>query len=337
VWVDCFGDNQKTLWMSLLNLATLLGIVIGYGLTAIFNNLHEDFPFVTWRFSFYFQIVFLLLALVFYQFTDEKDLATNDILNEEIIRVKDDYANLPLLRNSFFRSPSLLLNPEVNKEDYIDISDISIDETTEDDSIVAIEMKNLKENTLEPLLDRPIPREIEIVPSIKLIFKKQLYLISMLTLCSLYFISTAIQFWISDYMISILNVPADKVFKLFIFVSLSGPSSGLIIGAKISDYLGGYSGKYALIFCLINAIFAGILGIFFTFVDDYRILIILIWFEMFFGAAFVPTLQGLMISSIPSDVRALGNSLAQLIMNLLGSLPAPMLYGYIKSLDTSSF
>ena len=77
---------------------------------------------------------------------------------------------------------------------------------------------------------------------------------------------------------------------------------------------------------------ASTIGLFFTYLDDYKVLIGFVWLELFFGAAIVPTLQGLMISSIPTELRALGNSFAQLVMNLLGNLPAPLLYGYVQSL-----
>ena len=57
------------------------------------------------------------------------------------------------------------------------------------------------------------------------------------------------------------------------------------------------------------------------------------WFLLFFGAAIMPTLTGLMISSIPKNIRTFGNALAQFAFNLLGYLPSPFLYGYLNSLD----
>ena len=341
MWVDDFGGSSKTFWMSLLNLATLLGIVVGYSITALFNNLHTSFDFITWRFSFYFQIFFLIFAFVVYYFTDERDLATNNIVTEKNTAQNDAYANLPLLRPSFFRSPSLILNMNPDQLYNEEISGLSIEDEVEDRNSLEIEMElnQIKERAsekIEPLvMHGAAPTNLDIIPAMKIFIKKQLYVISMLTLCSLFFIITAIQYWISDYMIGVLHVPQSEVFKLFVIVSLSGPSAGLIIGGKISESLGGYTGKNALSFCLVNAIIASVLGIFLPIIDNYKVLIILIWLELFFGSAIVPNLQGLMITSIPQPVRGLGNSMAQLVMNLFGNLPAPILYGYVVSLDKS--
>jgi len=49
----------------------------------------------------------------------------------------------------------------------------------------------------------------------------------------------------------------------------------------------------------------------------------------------LPTLTGLMISSIPQKLRNLGNSIAQFTFNLIGYIPAPVAYSYVNSLDKS--
>lgn len=50
---------------------------------------------------------------------------------------------------------------------------------------------------------------------------------------------------------------------------------------------------------------------------------------MFFGGAVIPNIQGIMISSLNPDLRAAGNSISNIMQNLLGFLPAPFIYGVI--------
>jgi hypothetical protein len=50
----------------------------------------------------------------------------------------------------------------------------------------------------------------------------------------------------TDYMVQVLQVPQNKAFKIFAFVSLCGPISGVISGGRIFDKLGGYNSYRAL-------------------------------------------------------------------------------------------
>jgi len=121
----------------------------------------------------------------------------------------------------------------------------------------------------------------------------------MLTLCTLYFIITAVQFWISDYMISVLGIFKGDVFLFFVIISTTAPTIGIAFGGYISQKIGGYTGKYALSFCFINIIFATMVSLPIPFIRQRSITIILFWLLLFFGASISPTLNGLMISSVP--------------------------------------
>lgn len=48
----------------------------------------------------------------------------------------------------------------------------------------------------------------------------------------------------------------------------------------------------------------------------------------------MPALMGYMISSLKKNKRAFGNGIAMLIQNLVGYLPAPLLYGYLNQLGS---
>ena len=50
----------------------------------------------------------------------------------------------------------------------------------------------------------------------------------------------------------------------------------------------------------------------------------------FFASALLPIIGGYVVSSIPREHKGAGSSLNLLITNLLGNLPGPILYGFLK-------
>lgn len=63
---------------------------------------------------------------------------------------------------------------------------------------------------------------------------------------------------------------------------------------------------------------------------------ILIWLLLFFGGFIVPPLTGVVINSVPPMQKTSANSIANLLQNLLGYLPAPGLYGAVASISGGS-
>jgi len=63
VWIDIFADiTKKTIWLTILQSSVPLGVVTGYGMTAIFDQ-----EFGNWRYSYYVQtIVYFFLMIVFF-------------------------------------------------------------------------------------------------------------------------------------------------------------------------------------------------------------------------------------------------------------------------------
>ncbi len=78
-------------------------------------------------------------------------------------------------------------------------------------------------------------------------------------------------------------------------ISTTAPAMGLILGGKISNALGGYSGPYAITFCLISTILAFIVSLPIPYTDSTLLVVICFWFWLFFGASMMPTLMGLML------------------------------------------
>lgn len=154
---------------------------------------------------------------------------------------------------------------------------------------------------------------------------------------SLLFISTAIIFWASDFCFNVLKARHEEILSVFVIVCVSGPVLGTIIGGAIVDkFAGGYAGKHSISFSFIFAILA------FACTSPIRIISglysfsLLLWGVLFFGGAVIPSLQGAMISSLNNDLRAAGNSITNILQNLLGFLPAPFVYGFIYEISKKS-
>ena len=265
--------------------------------------------------------------------TKEIDLATNGVY--AVIKNEDDdnFKNFPVRKFSFQSSPSFIYDPAI-EFDLEEISDLNF---SEDDpkrtSSHNSPKKDSSKNGKKRKKTKSSPPKISIKKTLKKIIKKRLFILAMLSLCSLYFIITAIQFWISDYMITILNFKKKTVFILFTIISTTAPSLGLTMGGKICTKIGGYTGKHSVLFCLITSFIASLFSMPIPFINNQIIVIILFWFLLFFGASILPALLGIMISSIPQESRNLGNAFAQFMFNLLGYFPSPILYGFVNSLD----
>ena len=322
VWVDKFGEERKTLWLTYLQLAVVMGVVFGYVVTAVFNVLHGYYEFFSWRCSFYLQFFLLIGSFVFFLRCEEVDLATNGVF--KVIENDDDdnFKNFPVRKFSFQSSPSFIYDQAIDF-DLEEISDINF---SEDNTPKKTKKKKKTKKTKKT-----------ITQTLRQILKKRLFILSMLSLCSLYFIITAIQFWISDYMITILNFQKKTVFIIFTIISTTAPSLGLTLGGKICTKIGGYTSKHCILFCLTATIISSLFSIPIPFLNNKIIIIILFWFLLFFGASVLPALLGIMISSIPNESRNLGNAFAQFMFNLFGYFPSPILYGFVNSLDSSMF
>jgi hypothetical protein len=73
----------------------------------------------------------------------------------------------------------------------------------------------------------------------------------------------------------------------------------------------------------------GISGFPVIFFDDINIVMGLLWMQFFCGGFTMPVLMGILLNMVPQSLRTLANSIANLVYNLLGYLPAPFVYGLV--------
>jgi sugar phosphate permease len=135
----------------------------------------------------------------------------------------------------------------------------------------------------------------------KVVICNTLYIFVTLGLCSMFFIVTGVQFWMTSYLIDILGNNPIKVVIIFSAVSITAPLAGVIVGGTFADRYGGYKGKNtvkAIKLCCAFGIVAFVFAFPLGFLTDIIYITVLLWTFLFFGAAIVPVGTGIMVSSV---------------------------------------
>jgi MFS family permease len=303
VWVNNYSPLEySTTWMGILHSCTALGVILGYVIASIIINFFNDK--LTWRFAIQIQGFVEIFFALFFWFE------------------RDDYINVDV-RKSIPASEMELENRDINRLSNASRSFNSPSKARFsrkfDPRIDSIETSNLGRYFFQA----------------KTVLTTPLYASITLGMCGIYFIVTGIQFWMTKYLIEILDLEPLLVNIIFSGISITAPLSGVIVGGTISDKYGGYKGKnvikaikMCIAFGLVSFVFAFPMGFLFQFIY----LSVLLWTFLFFGAAIIPIGTGIMISAVPKDCQATSSSISQLIFNLFGYFFSPMLTGYIMDI-----
>lgn len=207
------------------------------------------------------------------------------------------------------------------------------DEKNTDETFFKLSSSIIEEqdNTLDDILNITYVPKKKLEEIIKEIITYKIYLLSIFALSCLYFCVTGLQYWGSDYMDRVLGIKSPgKRLLYFSIICFSSPTMGVIIGGYIVTYLRGYENKRCYDLCFILSILTFINALISIYSRRIIIFIIFTWFTLLFGGAIMPTLTGIVITSLPQHLRASGNSLQLFIGTLFGYLPAPYIYGAIQ-------
>ena len=312
VWVNNYAPLEySTTWMGVLHSCTVLGVVTGYVAASIIINFFSNL--FSWRFAIQIQgFAEIFFALFFWFENDEyinvdvrKTISVNDIEmdNKNNNNNINNNANNNIYTIPHGSNASFNINSRMSKRRF-------------NPRIDSIETSNIHGFLYQT----------------KIVLTTPLYVSITFGLCSIYFIVTGIQFWMTKYLIEILEAEPLLVNIIFSFISVTAPLFGVLVGGSFSDKYGGYKGenvikaiKICIAFGLISFVFAFPMGFLFQIIY----LSILLWAFLFFGAAIIPIGTGIMISSVQKDCQATSSSISQLIFNLLGYFFSPMLTGYI--------
>ena len=109
----------------------------------------------------------------------------------------------------------------------------------------------------------------------------------------LFFVVTALQFWISDYLRKVMFVPDNLIFASFVVTCVTAPTIGIVLGGWIVQKFGGYHGKHSLTFVFGFACVSTIISLFITRLDKLEAFAPCLWLFFFFGGGLVPNLVGI--------------------------------------------
>lgn len=155
------------------------------------------------------------------------------------------------------------------------------------------------------------------------------YLSFALTLSTIYFIITNVQFWFSDYMELILKMDKEHVVMSFSLICITAPTTGALIGSVIINKLGGYNSVNTMPFCLFVGVLCGMMGMPIPFMDNAPLVLLLLWLAIFNGGMLVPILTSLMLSVVQPELRPQATAIANIFYNVFGYIPAPFIYGIV--------
>lgn len=152
----------------------------------------------------------------------------------------------------------------------------------------------------------------------------------MLSISGILFIATGLQYWTSNYLTVVLDIDKIVASEYVAILSISAPVTGLVTGGVITNYYGGYNSYNAQLLTIIMGWFCTIVTIPIPWVTNFAIFGTLVWLLMFFGAAIMAPLTGMMLNAVDNSLRGSANSISQFTYNMFGYLPAPIVYGFIS-------
>ena len=154
---------------------------------------------------------------------------------------------------------------------------------------------------------------------------------SVLVRAILFGVNTALHFWISDYMRSVLFVEDKRViFVSYTIIAVSGPIGGVLASSIVSKFLGGYEHKNSAHILLFLHCMTCSIGLFIPFMKQLYPFCFITTMYLVFSSSALPIVQGIIITSVPAKLKGTAFSIANLVQILCTSGPAPFLYGVIN-------
>lgn len=308
VWSDQFGiHNKKSLMMSIIHIFSSFGYIIGYLLGMM----------IGWENTFYLQcitvvtqIIIVLMTLPSRYFSmslmplkAKKNKEENDIEKN----IEKDHKEKKLIEENNEQ------NPKESKTE------------EEEDALSLFE-------DIEVLNDRDLKNE-SILVRLKVLIKSPVFILSNITLTSMFIIISTIQFWVNDYMEKPLHIEDKSTrFYAFAIVVITSPLFGILFGGFLSGKIGGYDTPKAIYIPLFFSfgvwIFANIVPL----ANNVVTFSIFFWVYLFFGSLILPVANGIVLCSVDKEYSGSASSVSIFLYNILGKLPGPNLYAFLKDI-----
>ena len=325
VWSDQFAIHKhKSMFLMCQHLSSSLGSLFGYVLGI----------WLGWELSFYVQNIMLVIPIIGLFFINDKYFSISlmpiksklkllqdnekekkekkdDKIEKEINKIK-----VTILDESYDEEKLNEENKEENKEEEktVDLNDdISLFEDIQQKG------ENMSKGA--------------ICSQIKAIIKSPVFILINITLCSIYAIVAAIQFWIIDYLqYGLFIEDPKKRFLMFGSVIVTSPPLGMILGGVLLSKVGGYDSEKAIYIPLFTSLIVSVLANLAPLSTNVYIFLPLFWLYFFVGSAIIPAANGISLVSVEKKYAGAASSISILLYNVLGRFPGPNLYAFFKSL-----
>ena len=306
IWIDQFGiQTKKTLMMSLIQIASPLGMVLGYTMNTFLGSNRWIFTLLIESISLFCFVSIIILIpkkyfskkLCFKQHFDGvekikqmkkiyiKKKNSNTKINSNII-VKKHSKKMEVYRPSVFGEN----NQENNKNDVFTFS-----------------------------------------KKMKYIISNKIFICTTLYKSTNQFICCGIGFWLTDYLEIILREKNSlKRLYSYIVIIVIGPIVGMALGGFIGSLTGGYQKKQSVLAIFILQTISAIISIFVPMVNNVFFFVICLSLFNCFMAMVVPVNTGLILWAMPKNMKGFGTGVSNLVTTIFGKVPAPFIYGYLQ-------
>ena len=140
-------------------------------------------------------------------------------------------------------------------------------------------------------------------------------------------------FWYTDYLETQLHIVNQReIFISFSIAQVASSLAGLLLGGAIGSCVGGYTSKKGPLIILIIMLLATIIGVIVPYIDSIYLFTIAIFFFNTIGFIGAPFEINITFDVVPKRYGGITNGLVSTFVNITAGIPAPTIYGYIKTL-----
>lgn len=181
-------------------------------------------------------------------------------------------------------------------------------------------------------------RDINVFKKYSIIFTNMVYIFLLLARVVILSLRAIFQFWIPNYVTDVLGFQ-DKPKKTFYYIQLIllGPFIGSFIGSYFTKRVGGYEKKESVLIILVFNIISVISITPMPFMDKWWAFMLCCTGYQLCGSATLPSLNQIIMTSVPSRLKAKAYAIANVVSTFCGSVPSPVVYGLVndkmKSVD----
>ena len=318
IWIDQFGiQNKKTLMMSLLQMAFPIGMILGYTTNTILGS-------KKWKITLLIETISLFIFNLFIIFIPKKYYSkklcfkqhfdgVEKIKQMKKIKIRKKSNQDSKLTNNYKKKHSNDINESNNKNNF-EINRNSL----------------FSQNNLDNKKNDDI---FSFKKKIKFIITNKIYICTILYKSINQFILSGLTFWLTDYLENILE-EKNSFQRLYIYIEaiVIGPIIGIAIGGFLGSMTGGYEKKNSVLAIFILQAISSLFSIFVPLVNNINLFSLYLTLFNLFMSSVIPVNTGLILWTLPKNLKGFGNGVGNLITTIIGKFPSPLLYGYIQYL-----